>query len=344
MKKYKTSKKYKSWNSTKSKKKNRRAKKYSGDKYFNNSVSYSDNSIKPEVFAPIDFRVFSNTNDCLLFFRNIRLKSFISKLGKYKFVSISLKNVKYIDYSTISILSAIMDELLTLGIVIRTNFPKDEALVKQMYDSGLMNKMRTLKGDPFKKSTKSNLLQFEKGTGILDIKEIKSITETVKQIVGHLTGKEGHCPFIRDILMEMCGNAIEWSEAKNQQWLLGIKYENDKVILTILDLGKGIIKTLNKKFPRKIEDLLKLKPRHEVLLGAFEKKYGSKSNKANRNKGLPLIKKTFESKKIRGLKVLTGAVVLDFEFASNSRTFGNEEINFDGTLYNWEITASSLKK
>lgn len=56
---------------------------------------------------------------------------------------------------------------------------------------------------------------------------------------------------VKTIILEICGNSIEWSGTDNKQWLLGVKYESDRVIFTVTDVGKGILETLYRKFGKK---------------------------------------------------------------------------------------------
>ena len=113
------------------------------------------------------------------------------------------------------------------------------------------------------------------------------------------------------------------------------------VIFTITDVGKGILKTLNRKFKQKITDFI-TKESDDILKGAFIKKYGSKSKQVNRNKGLPAIKGGFDDGVLKDLKVLTNDVILHYDNDSKSGVINGT--SFDGTLYRWTVTKDSLKK
>jgi len=166
----------------------------------------------------------------------------------------------------------------------------------------------------------------------------------VKRVVNHLTEKEEHCLSVKTIILEICGNSIEWSGTDNKQWLLGVKYESHKVIFTVTDVGKGILKTLYRRYNKKIYDFFKNKTDCEILSGAFEKKYGSATQKVNRNKGLPSIKANYDEGNILNLKVLTNNVILHFEDSSQSKTFTKGSPWFKGTFYQWEMTNNCINK
>ncbi len=72
------------------------------------------------------------------------------------------------------------------------------------------------------------------------------------------------------------------------------------------------------------------------------KKYGSKSQKTNRNKGLPSIKNGFDIGLITKLKVLTNNVILHYGENNDSEII--KEKPFKGTLYRWELTKETIKK
>ncbi len=96
---------------------------------------------KPPAIAPIDFRIIENPNDCITFFRNIRSDDYLNQVKKVKFVTMSLENVTKIDYGTISILTAISDDLKFKGIILQGDFPKNTHCKQFLIDSGFLNHM-----------------------------------------------------------------------------------------------------------------------------------------------------------------------------------------------------------
>ena len=253
-----------------------------------------------------------------------------------------LSHIEFFDYSSICVLIAIINDLKVKRIYLRGNYPIDSKCKEKIIESGLLTFMYDDSGNPFEKSVKSDLLFVENGSKRLSKEDNKRISETVRNVVLHLTGEPKHCPKLRRILMEICGNSLEWGGTSNKQWLLGVMYEDNKAIFTITDVGKGILNTLNVKFKLKLKDLFTLKSDSEKLLGAFYKKYGSNTREINRNKGLPSIRRGFENGIINNLLVLTNNVVLHFE--DNIRSEIMQKPYFNGTLYRWEVNKETILK
>ncbi|MBC6426810.1 MAG: hypothetical protein GDA51_10165 [Ekhidna sp.] len=311
MKKYPKTFKYKSWHDRRVRKIGKppqRNKKYNPNKVAIHKRAYPEFIEADPVVAPVNICLLSKTNDCLRFFTELRQEKSISKIGRNCFVQIDLSKVKKFDYSSICVLIAIIEDLNSDNINLRGNYPNDELSKKQIIESGLLTFMHDDKGNRFQKSEKSDMLFIEKGAKVLKRKDNESISNTIKHVVKHLTKEEKHLPKLKRILLKICGNSIEWGGTKNQQWLFGVKYEDDKVIFTVTDVGKGILKTLNKKFKDTLKDMFTLKKYDDILKDAFIKKYGSSTHKVNRNKGLPSIKNAFDEGVINNLKVLTNDV------------------------------------
>lgn len=300
--------------------------------------------IKPPVVAPSDLRVLENIDECLSFFRLLRNENNLSIGRRHNFITISLTNVQYIDYASISILTALSDDLRDREIILRGNFPINVEAKQFIVESGFLNHMYKEDGSRFPTTTKSELIFFEKGSKKLSNLESIKIGELCKDVVQYLTNERIHCKRLRSIILEICGNSIEWGGTGHKRWLLGVQYAENKVVFTMTDVGKGILSTLRKKFTTKLTDIFTRKPSDRILMGAFEKKYSSSTGEDNRNKGLPDIKKSFEEGIIESFKVLTNDVILHFDDDSRSQTFARGKSRFSGTFYQWEMTKKCLIK
>lgn len=352
MKKLYTTPEYKAWHKRKIQRIHRklgptkrrfiRKKKYNE---YNNSQRQKNSNIPIiPIIAPTDFRLIENTEECLLFFRQIRSEENINYEGNDRFVKISLKFVEKIDYGTISILTSISDDLKFKNIILNGDFPKKYECQKFIVDSGFLNHMVDEKNRKFPKASKSDLIFFEKGCGILTGEDNRKISEMVKRVVNHLTGEPKHFLPVKTIILEICGNSIEHAYTQNRQWLLGVKYEAGKVIFTVTDVGKGILETLYIKFGIQLRDTFERRTRLDILKGAFNQKYGSSTREENRNKGLPSVKANSEFGILRNLKVLTNNVILHFDNDNLSKTFEKGAPRFRGTFYEWEMTKDCVKK
>ncbi|EKJ84954.1 hypothetical protein CLV96_0309 [Leptospira meyeri] len=345
MKLYFKKKYYKQWHDKRSQKigrKPRRNKKYNPNRLpiYQRQHRIEYLRVNP-IKAPSQLDLLRNTEECLRFFTELRDLGAINKVNKTCYVEMDISKVEKIDYSSVCVLIAISRDLKFKKIILRGNYPESEQCKKLVIESGLLTFMFDDKGKPFDKSEKSDLFFIEKGSELLSQKDNISISKSVQHVVKHLSGKESHFPKLRTIMLEICGNSIEWGETLNNQWLFGVKYEEEKVIFTITDVGKGILKTLKKKFTRFLKDVLSNKTSDEVLKGAFIKKYNSKTEEINRNKGLPSIKKAYDNGIISNLTVITNNVMLNFSDEKKSKEMQGHE--FEGTLYRWEVTKDNLK-
>lgn len=322
----------------------KRAKPYLRGIHVTTNMIPSRNIIRPIIHAPEDFRFVENSTDCLTFFKKIRNNENQSFIRGRRIIRICLQNVKKIDYATVSTLLAIIADLSCKGVHLNGDFPLDSDCKKLMIESGFLNQMYDAKGKPFKKQEKSETIVFEKGEGQLSEKDNIRLSKTIKHVVSYLTGEEKQCLPIKSLILEICGNSIEHAKTINRQWLLGVKYEEKRVLFSVTDVGKGILDTLHKKFKLKLFDTVSLKSNLDVLKGAFDKKYGSTTQEVNRNKGLPSIKYNSEKGVLINLIVITNNVTLHFNNDTLSRTLEKGWPHFKGTIYQWELTKESISK
>ncbi|MCE7061271.1 ATP-binding protein [Dyadobacter sp. CY343] len=294
-----------------------------------------------KVIPPRDLRTLENTEECLNFFRDMRDPRNRVESPTTNYVSMDLSDIVTIDYATISILTAISDDLKANGVILSGNFPKDQACKNFIAESGFLSHMYfgNKKGE---KAKHSDLIFFEKGSGKLSERDSIKIGELIKGAVEYLTGKKKHHQQLRTVILEICGNAIEHASTKDRQWLLGVKLENEKVQFTIADVGKGILDTLHRKYTKILGDLFNSRSDHEVLARAFVQKYGSSTKEVNRNKGLPAIKEASENGTIVNLVAITNNVVLNFGNPALSRTLSKGAPRFRGTFYQWEINKDCI--
>ncbi|WP_071146175.1 hypothetical protein [Bacteroides ihuae] len=313
-------------------------------KYVSPLINKKKNNLFHQVTAPIDFRFLDNIEACAKFFSDLRKEDAIWEKNGRKNVFINIRKIEKIDFSTAFILSAISDEFKDNQIILRGSFPENEECLKYLSDSGFFNEKYDKNGTKFSNTEKTEIMIFEKGCGILSIEHMKKISDTVEHISNHLVNEKRPNLDLKSMLKEICGNSIEWSYAFNQQWSLGIKYEDDRIIFVAIDLGRGILDSLYRKFQKKLADIFTLKSDIDILMGAFDKKYGSSSKEINRNKGLPGIKSSFNAGLIKKLVAVTNNVMLDFENPERCIKFASSRRTFKGTLYKWEMDAECLNK
>lgn len=340
MKKLYTTPEFKRWNKGKSEREVRLLRKRKKIRYTGHK---SNRSFRNLIYAPYDFRLLDNTDACLSFFRDIRDSGNFRVLSNgVRQVKISLSTVQQIDYAAISVLSAIGDGLKLKRVNMQGNFPQNKICREMIIESGFLGEMYDDKNRKYNIKSKSSLIFFEKGVDKLSREDNVNLSRLIKQVVKHLTGVEGNFAPLKTILLEICGNSIEHAYSENKHWLLGIKYDNEKVIFTVTDIGKGILDTLYRKFWSQLSDKFKFNSRLDILKGAFDRKYGSSTQEVNRNKGLPAVKCMADDGVIQDLVVLTNDVIWFYNDDRLSHKFEQGKTRFRGTLYQWTITKDSI--
>jgi len=299
---------------------------------------------KPKSFtAPTIFSIYKNPEETLQFFIQLRNpKNWVnSSIRGVQKIKADLSDVTELDFSTISILHTISDDLSVRGVNLHGKIPTDPTYNLLFREHGIFNHKYDMDGKPFPKQEKTGMMFINKG-GKLTNHQQQNIANEVRNIVGHLTGEKKPFSSLRSLFMEMCGNTIEWSNSQDRKWLFATKYEEERVICTFTDVGLGILETLQRKFLTKINEL-GLYENAEILLRAFEKRYQSSSGELNRNKGLPAIKKSFDDGLISELRILSNNVLLLLDKEDSQHTF-SRGTTFNGTFYRLVITKSNIEK
>lgn len=273
----------------------------------------------------------------------------VNRLDKYKKPSSKIRNIRIdlshiieIDLGAISFLLAKVNELAkTQRIRIWGDAPNEPECKKTFYESGFLDYMTDLSGNKFKKQSENFIINVgsEKTRN-------ENVGKTIERSIKYITGLETKYPPVYSIVQEICSNSVEWAnpkKSKNTNWFLGVSYNNDTgnpvATYIMTDVGFGIINTLNRRFGKYIE-ALKLTRDTEVLEKAFDRKYGSKSGEANRNRGLPLIKDRFAKNYIEDLLVITNNVLLDFNNSENTHIMSG---SLPGTFYCWKINLKCIE-
>lgn len=298
----------------------------------------------PTIKAPKVFNYLRNPIKCNYFFNSLRVKQNRSVLNKKNFYKISLKDIVDVDFAAISILKSIMEEAKYYGILFKGDSPTDQKCKQKLVDYGFFNNLYDSQKNQIKIKSKGEHFSYEKKTGKLTIADLERFDEISEKTYRHLKNEEGFLDEISTILKEIGGNATEWSNSFNQQWLLSVYKADDKITINITDLGRGILESLIITNKLKLIDFFFTTTLIDRLGNAFKRKYGSVSQEINRNRGLPFIKKVFDDGKIKNLIVSTNNVFYNFEQNFQSVEMPNELTTFAGTFYQWEIDLDCLKK
>jgi hypothetical protein len=227
----------------------------------------------PLLEAPENCELLNNTTNVLRFIHSIRHSKSIGKIRGVKAVRISMKNVKRIDFAALNIIKAVGEDLRIKAILMSVDLPNDLNSRKYLIESGFLDHMFNSEGKKHLKGKASDEIIFENGFGKLTSSQNKKISQIIQNSVFHLTGNKSNFIPLKKTILEICGNSIEHAYSKRGQWALSVKYEDDYVLFTVTDLGKGILDTLHRKYITEIRELFK--SRDQILLNAFIKKYGS---------------------------------------------------------------------
>lgn len=310
-------------------------------------VDLKDNSssgIPKKQKVPTDFRLLDNPAECSKFFRSLLNMnySYYTRYGD-KEISLEMKDIKYVDYPATLMLSAICEELALKGCNVGGDAPLDVNAYRFIVDSGFFNKMYDEGGRKIFKPGNSQIMVVQRGEGKIKEEDILSFVHILDTTKKHLGAADNiNIDDYVAVLKEICGNSTEWGNIERKSWTIGAKFETDQVAFVALDLGQGILGSLNKRVEQKIKDLLSGKNNLEVLEGVFDRYYGSKSNDLNRNQGLPFIKDCNTRKIIKQLHVLSNNVVLDLSDNINDNIFSPYNKGMIGTLYYWSVDIECL--
>lgn len=298
-----------------------------------NRNSYKQPYVKPRETANLssDFRIIENTETVIR-----ELNHVLTCRGKRQNETLLYLNISRVVRFDLGSLTCLLSTLRFTQNYIG-NEPTDPGCKKYFEESGFLDWMHSLDGRRFPKYHSNNLI-FEKG---VDKTSNAKVGQEIRKAIKYLTGKEDTFPPVYSIIQEICPNSIEHAntKSKDRNWLMGIRYEADKVCFAMVDKGQGILKTLKKKPVQAIGDTFS--DDLSILLRAFGKKYQSASNDDNRNKGLPRIKSVCDDGFVNKMTVITNSTLLNLSDADKSKRLGSE---FAGTFYYWELTQDNYNK
>lgn len=284
-----------------------------------------------------------------LFYDSDNVMRIVNLLDKYslpkglqRHLELDMSSVRIVDIGALSLLLAKVNEITkSRKVIISGNFPLDNNARDYIEKSGFLDYMIDLTGRKFERHSDNFLVRIgDKKT------DNENVGYLIKKCMKVITGTESHYPPVFSIIQEMSGNSVEHANIDNKNWLLGVNFQRndvgeiEEVLFTMVDVGFGILNTINRKWSTLIYEGLKLTSKTDILFRAFERKYGSSTEEINRNRGLPLIKTISEKKQIIELKVITNNVFLDFENTGESKVLRK---GLPGTFYCWKINKECIE-
>jgi hypothetical protein len=290
--------------------------------------------VKKIITAPYNFTLMNDTEKVLNFIEKI--KACKELVGKVDLIILDFSKIISIDTGALNLLLSAQYEISLLGLNSVGKLPEANVARNEFYDSGFLNHMKKINGEGFKANGNSDLI-LKLGK---DHTKNESVGKAICQGMEFLTGKKIHYTPVYSIIMEMAPNSIEHAYEDEKHWILGMHCDEtlQKVSFTFTDNGIGIVKTLNRKFSEEFRDKFFGK-NVQVVKEAFNKKYGSRTEDVNRNKGLPVIKSALKKGQIKNLLLITDNVYLNLE-TEQGYLLDNK---FSGTFYYWEIDKTCIQ-
>lgn len=303
---------------------------------FKSKISLSEKIKVPKFFNYLEYPL-----DCNYFFNQIRTRSKCNFIKGKVFYKICFQNTIDIDFAAVSILKSIMEEASLSGISFSGNLPKNPYCKEKLIQFGFLNNLNHNGNMEIKSS--GEYLSYKKKSGKITINDYRDFDSISAKAHLNITGIAGHFDELITVFKEIGSNAVEWSHSKGKQWMIGFYEDEDKVIINVTDLGKGILETLFRAGRLQFIDFFSFRGSMQFLERAFQRKYGSLSQEVNRNRGLPFIKKTYDDKKFKNLVVSTNDIFYNFEQKGSCVNSYKSATNFSGTFYQWEIDKQCVK-
>lgn len=293
----------------------------------------------PSLIVPSDFRLLQNPKGCTIFFQSLQNKenAYMLEDGSMH-ISLQMESVECIDFSAVMMLEAICEDLSHSKCYVNGNSPQNNSVLQFLHDAGFYNMKFDTKGRRIYDPGNRQSIDIQMGEKIIQLKNLYAFINLMKKTREHL--KVDDTISINNyvaILKEICGNSTEWGNNDRKNWTIAAKFEEDEVKFVALDLGQGIIKSLNKRLKDRMLELFSNKTNDEVLMDVFNEYYGSKSKDPNRNQGLPFIKKCSDASVVKSLYVISNNAIIGINDNAHNSTFAKSNKGLKGTLYSWSI-------
>lgn len=139
------------------------------------------------------------------------------------------------------------------------------------------------------------------------------------------------------MLTELTTNTMQHAYDGNNifdySWYIFVENVDDRIKITFMDNGIGILKSINKRFRDKLKyGYVRKNKQYEYIISALKGECRSNTKLSNRGKGLPEVYEPSLTDKITNLTIISDIAYYNKE---NSRDL-NEKLKY-GTIFYWEI-------
>ncbi len=157
---------------------------------------------------------------------------------------------------------------------------------------------------------------------------------------------------IYTLLLELMSNTKEHAYSKEEtfkkRWYIYCEQlQGNKFLVTFLDIGLGITKTIKKKWSEKTWSMVKLgKTDSHYVKSTLNGDFRTETGEKHRGRGLPYIKEIFEGGIIQNMSIISnkGVNMLENKLGKCTHNIYDYKEEFKGTLFQWEVDLSHENK
>lgn len=261
-------------------------------------------------------------------------KKLVEQKQRLRSFDFDFSKVTQVDDGAATILLSVCNDISSLKYNVRINLPKSDTTRKFMIKSGFIKYFDVKVKDP----TNPNVTIKKGKSKILQSESAKIIHKAMQTVFG----QDSRNTRLQGLMIELMTNSVNHAyisqkskSKRHKTWLISSNHYTDekKVEFCFVDNGDGVINTISRRF----KDLLMTND--QILMNAFEGQFRSRTKLKNRGKGLVVVRDSHNKLTIKGLKVITNDVLLDF----TTKTATKLKTPFRGTFYSWILDQSCIQ-
>lgn len=332
MKKLYTTRKYKKYNSARSKKRLRNRIRRKGRKYDQRRTSFGIRELKKRtpknISAPVDFSFVENTEATIEYFNSAK-----TELTKGFPIIFDISKIKTLTTDAIALqIARIKDENFHFNNGILGNAPDESKLRELFLQSGFYRYVETRGPKP---EGKNKLIH-----KITDNKvEPKIAKEACINGLMHTFGNDDIFDPLYDILIEIMQNTNNHAGETKGKYDWWLHVYNDPISqtskYTFLDLGIGIFESLPvQSFKRKISKFVGLNSNVNLVKPLFDGEIKSRTARPERGKGIPQVYEHSQHKFFKNFYLISNNIKVNMKTLDITKL----KYNFSGTLFYWELS------
>ncbi|MCM1023462.1 MAG: hypothetical protein NC395_05320 [Prevotella sp.] len=302
------------------------------------------NKFKPKTFtvvAPSILSLIKNREETEAFFSKI-IDIYNKRLNKgyasNDCIYLNFENISEITTDSLIYLIAITTNLppkVWYKLHIGYSLPHNNEARQVFFDSGFINYVH--KKNPTSYKPTKPTIQIISGDKV-NPRQVADIIEFIKL---YCTYTEYTLRNIYTILIEIMTNKVQHAYKNTDyfvlpKWYLYIDVE-DKVNITILDIGEGIPSTISRRLFKDMIYTFYSNTESLLLSSALDGELRTETKQPYRGKGLPHIVECYENKYIDSLYLISGKGSVYLNRNDNKRKLHDSDENLLGTLFHFKI-------